>query len=132
MKEDMKSSWMVDGCLITKEGKVYRCRGTIDGVYPDVDLGDELYGADVTHNHPIGSSNEYSFSDNDINLFEEYKLSTLRGVDELFEYELSRKVSYVDPEIYIYDMDDYSYRHNYVIFYARKYGHGYWRKKHKS
>ena len=118
--------------VITKEGKVYRCRGTIDGVYPDVDLGDELYGADVTHNHPIGSSNEYSFSDNDINLFEEYKLSTLRGVDELFEYELSRKVSYVDPEIYIYDMDDYSYRHNYVIFYARKYGHGYWRKKHKS
>lgn len=118
--------------VITADGKIYRCRGTLNGVFPDVDLGDQLVGADVTHNHPIGSNNEYSFSDADLKLFREYTLSTLRGTDELFEYELSRTVKILDKEILIVDMDEYSYRHNVVIGIVRKYGYGYWRKKHST
>ena len=44
--------------VITKDGNLYHCRGTLNGVYPDVDLGEELRGADMTHNHPEGSGNE--------------------------------------------------------------------------
>ena len=47
--------------VITKTGLVFQCYGNKNGVYPNLDLGEELMGASVTHNHPIGSSNEYSF-----------------------------------------------------------------------
>lgn len=40
-------------CIITSSGDVYKCFGTNKAVYPDYDLGDELYGAIVSHNHPI-------------------------------------------------------------------------------
>ena len=52
------------------------------------ELGEKLIGAIVTHNHPKGSDNEYSFSDADLRLFLEYKLGRLRGIDEKFIYEL--------------------------------------------
>lgn len=117
--------------VITTDGKIYRCKGTLNGVYPDTDLGEQLYGAYVTHNHPIGSNNEYSFSDDDIALFRKYNLSTLRGIDELFEYELSLATNSIDQEIFIFDIDEYSFRHNVVICKAKEYGYGYWRRKRK-
>ena len=40
-------------CIITSSGDVYKCFGTNEPVYPGYDLGDELYGAIVSHNHPI-------------------------------------------------------------------------------
>ena len=55
--------------VITKDGEIFRCFGNLNAVYPNVDLGKRLYGADVTHNHPIGSDNEYTFSEDDVDLF---------------------------------------------------------------
>ena len=64
--------------IITASNEVYHCSG------------DKLRGAYVTHNPPIGSANEYSFSKLDIELFMKYKLSVLRGIYEKFVYELNR------------------------------------------
>lgn len=74
---------------ITRKGEVYHCSGTINRVFPDYDLGDELAGAYVTHNHPI-SETRFSFSDADISLFMEYKLPELVGTDEQYIYRLRR------------------------------------------
>ena len=116
--------------VITRDGEIYRCRGTKETVYPDEDLGEKLRGADVTHNHPRGSSNEYSFSDSDIKLFENYELNRLRGEDELFKYELNRSGK-VDKQIAIEDLqrDNKSARHSMVIDVAEKRGYGYHREK---
>ena len=76
-------------CIITSNGNVYKCFGTNKSVYPDYDLGDELYGAIVSHNHPIEET-DFSFSNNDINLFMEFDLIKLRGCDEKYVYEITR------------------------------------------
>ena len=116
--------------VITKDGKLYHCYGTLNGVYPDYDLGEELCGADMTHNHPVGSDNEYSFSESDRSLFFSYELHILRGIDELYEYEFNRDKDDVD-EITgsAFDIDEYSFRHQKVIDEARLFGIGYRRKK---
>ena len=116
--------------VITKDGKLYHCYGTLNGVYPDYDLGEELRGADMTHNHPVGSDNEYSFSESDRSLFFSYELHILRGIDELYEYEFNRDKDDVD-EITgsAFDIDEYSFRHQKVIDEARLFGIGYRRKK---
>lgn len=74
---------------ITRKGEVYQCFGTINRVFPDYDLEDELAGAYVTHNHPI-SETRFSFSDADILLFMGYKLPELVGTDEQYIYRLRR------------------------------------------
>ena len=83
----IKNAKIENAIVITKEGKVYRCFGNEYNVWPDVDLGDELIGASVTHNH-IEKATNYSFSPADINLFNKYNLSKLRGIDNKYTYEL--------------------------------------------
>ena len=111
--------------VVTRDGEVYRCYGTVDGVYPEVDLGDKLIGADVTHNHPPGSNNEYSFSDQDIDLFGDYRLNSLRGIDEKFSYELNHNPERPERQQSIFDLDEYSSRHSIVIEIAQRRGYGY-------
>ena len=72
IKEDVQTA-----CVITKDGEVFKCFGTVDRVFPDSDLKDKLKGASVTHNHPI-TETVYSFSEDDVTLFLEYKLEILR------------------------------------------------------
>lgn len=115
--------------VITKDGNLYHCKGTLNGVYPDYDLGEELRGADMTHNHPKGSDNEYSFSSADIMLFAEWELKTLRGVDELFWYILDHDPEHIDKHLSIFEFDDYSSRHEEVIGRAEKFGYGYRRRR---
>ncbi len=88
---------------ITKDGSVYHCSGTAGAVYPDFDLGDELAGAYVTHNHPE-SKTHFSFSDRDISLFMEYKLSELVGTDDRYVYTISRtaETEYADSETLVH------------------------------
>ena len=121
---------------MTKDGKVYRTFGDKNNVYPNLDLGEELRGASVTHNHPVGSQNEYSFSDKDLTLFEDYELELLRGIDELFEYEINRSGGAVDEFIKYMNNPDYNpdtdFRHNTSIEYAKEHGYGYTRKKHED
>ena len=133
---------------ITRDGSVYHCRGVSDTVYPDFDLGEELAGAYVTHNHPMGETH-FSFSDRDIKLFMEYKLPELIGVDEEYIYTLRRtpETSYAEPEVLEHaykgenyaafmeavlegeadaEMDEYDF---YVRRLAGKYGFEYEREK---
>lgn len=133
---------------ITASGKIYRCYGTLANVYPDSDLGDELAGAYVTHNHPI-SETHFSFGWQDISLFMEYKLPELSGVDDRYTYRIRRlaDTSYADyaalehaykGENYVdfmsevlagkadADMDEYDF---YVRRLAEKYGFEYERKE---
>lgn len=78
--------------IITKEGAVWHCSGdehNIPKKYFD-QMQKELEGAHVTHNHPIGAlENDNTFSDDDADLFEFFKLARLRGIDEKFVYELN-------------------------------------------
>jgi len=121
----ISNSAIENAIVITTDGSIIQCFGTLNGVYPEVDLGEKLIGAWVTHNHPIGSANEYSFSKLDINLFMEYNLKTLRGIDEKFIYVLSRNSKELDDHIDIWDLDDYSARHEEVISMAERLGIGY-------
>lgn len=73
--------------VVTKQGKMYRIEGgrtfvNIHGL-PD----EELYGAFMTHNHPI-SETRGSFSMFDISEAMKNHFSLLRGVDALHEYEI--------------------------------------------
>lgn len=115
--------------VITQAGEVYRCFGDLDGVYPHTDLGEKLRGAVVTHNHPINSANEYSFSNEDINLFCDYNLKILRGIDEQYVYELRKynraiQESEIDKEMTIEELiqNANSSRHNDVIRKIRSLG----------
>jgi len=109
--------------VITKEGKVYHCFGTEGNVYPDYDLGDELYGAHVTHNHPERIT-EYTFSGEDIELFQKYHLASLHGCDVKYDYKLG------DKSIGLDDLpDDWrsleTFHHSRIINLCRKLGIGY-------
>lgn len=98
---------------ITRSGMIYHCSGLIDRVFPDYDLGNELEGAYVTHNHPI-SETHYSFSYADVFLFLKYVLEELTGVDEEYIYSLRRtdKTAYAD-----YEALEHSYKgDNYMEF----------------
>lgn len=44
-------------------------------MFVDSDLGDDLVGAYVSHNHPIDET-LFSFSDDDFTMFETHSLST--------------------------------------------------------
>lgn len=112
--------------VISKDGTIRQCFGDLNGLYPDSDLGEELIGACVTHNHPAGSVNEYSFSVADINLFMENQLEQLRGIDEKYIYVLTRNPADIDEHMSIFDLEDeFDARHEKVIDIAKKYGLGY-------
>lgn len=116
--------------VITALGFVFQCFGDKESVYPDEDMGDALKGAYVTHNHPVGSPNEYSFSDADIRMFMECDLEVLRGIDEKYIYELTRDASKIDANRPILDLiDEDDGRHESVIKEAQQTGIGYRRWK---
>jgi hypothetical protein len=98
-------------------------------VYPDVDLGEKLRGAYVTHNHPKGSDNEYSFSDLDYQLFREYELQYLAGIDEKYIYELTREGKTVDAPPMLSEATPDDVRHVIIIKSALFDGYGYTRKR---
>ena len=87
--------------------------------------GDKLRGATVTHNHPFGSDNDYSFSEADRNLFGKFKLACLRGVDETFTYEMNRNPGFLDNEDEIPEVMKGYAVHRLNIQRARFFGYGY-------
>lgn len=116
-EKKLKDDKIENAIVITKEGNVYQCFGNKTNVWPDVDLGDEIIGSSITHNHPKTETN-YSFSSADIRLFEKYKLSKLRGIDDKYIYELDRnKKPILDiPDNYF--EQDCGYEHLMNIQYA--------------
>lgn len=117
-------------CVITKDGKVYRCHGTKDRVFPDFDLKNEIKGATISHNHPIGET-AYSFSGDDLSLFMIYELDVLRGCDEVYTYEFTRNASEIDEfvDVDIDSLTEKDYQHFQMIREAKARGIGYrrWR-----
>lgn len=113
-------------CVVTKTGEVYECFGTEDQVFPNIDLGEQLEDAIVSHNHPDDVT-EYSFSDDDFQLFMDYHLQILRGFDKMYTYELSRIDLTVDEPsgTGLFDMVPEEYRHMQVIKMAKEAGIGY-------
>ena len=73
--------------IITIEGKVFSVVGETASVNFRALGNDALNGAIVTHNHPIKET-RYSFSHYDITELLNYKLHTIRGVDEKYIYEI--------------------------------------------
>lgn len=131
-ESEIVKSDIENAVVITKSGLVFQCFGNKEGVYPNINLGDELMGASVTHNHPIGSSNEYSFSNDDINLFIDYDLKLLRGIDEKYIYQFSRDPHEIDRLATmeeLMDSDGDETRHEKVIDRAKELGIGYRRWK---
>ncbi|MBS6475377.1 MAG: hypothetical protein KH354_05270 [Clostridiales bacterium] len=116
--------------VVTQDGEVWRCFGTEQMVYPNEDLGEKLRGAYVTHNHPYERT-EYSFSKADFELFDGFGLKVLRGVDDRYEYQLSRKELEVDTEPSIYEIQnaDDLMKHHAAIRQAISKQVGYGRKK---
>lgn len=110
--------------VILESGKVYQIKGDLNGVHPEI-LDKTLKGAIVTHNHPAGSANEYSFSDLDVNLFMDFELKTLRGVDELYEYEISRAYRDIEPLKPVYGLTERDWRHEKVKMIAKELKVGY-------
>lgn len=111
--------------VATRDGQIIQCYGDLDDVYPNIDLKDRLIGAMMTHNHPAGSVNEYSFSSADIDLFMDNKLEVLRGIDEKYVYELNRNPADRDTHLPIFEIDEYGARHDCVISMAERLGIGY-------
>lgn len=129
-ESEIVKSDIENAVVITKSGLIFQCFGNENGVYPDIDLGEELIGASVTHNHPTGSDNEYSFSASDLHLFQEYRLKVLRGIDEFYIYELTRNATELDKHQSIFELTEYDGRHEDVIIEAEIQGIGYrrWRR----
>lgn len=78
-------------CIIASNGDVYKCFGTNNRVFPDIDLGERLYGVIASHNHPIDETAS-SFSSADRYMFSHFNLISLRGCDETYVYKLSKKI----------------------------------------
>lgn len=89
--------------IITRAGDIYHCSGGLNTLDSIAELGDKLNSAIVTHNHPLGSDNEYSFSDADKDLFMNFNLARLRGIDERFIYEFNRNPKDRDENNFTYE-----------------------------
>ena len=113
--------------IITVKGEIYHCTGDLEGVPSPFfeQLGEKLNNAVVTHNHPIGSSNEYSFSAKDRRLFSDFKLAKLRGIDEKFIYEFDRNSKTVDDIPDTSKPVEYAFVHCKNISFAKSNGIGY-------
>ena len=113
--------------IITANGAVYHCSGWLNGIEMKYfeQLRKELNGAIVTHNHPVGSDNEYTFSKDDKNFFIDFNLSRLRGIDERFVYEFNRNAKDIDKTISLFEIGEFDFRHAQVIEEAKKLGVGY-------
>lgn len=98
-EKQLVSDTKENAVVITKEGKIFHCAGTENQVFPNMDLGDALQGAYVTHNHPI-SETHFSFSADDVAMFMDYQLPELRGIDSKYHYRLVRR-----PEMDSLDRD---------------------------
>lgn len=114
----IKNDKIENAIVITKTGEVYQVFGDENGVEPNKILKDKLFGAYITHNHTKDRT-EYSFSVEDLKMFEEYKLTKLRGVDYKYSYELDGRKSPVLDRITFDNIgEDDTMRHLSSIDYA--------------
>lgn len=74
----------------------------------------------------------YSFSDDDLRIFEKYELQVLRGIDYKYIYELNRSGELYDLEnIPLNEMTEDLFRHYVIHDKAKVKGYGYKRWKNE-
>ena len=114
--------------VVTSEGLIFQCFGDKTRVFPERDLGDELlHKAYITHNH-IMQETEYSFSNDDLDMFMKYELQILRGCDGKYVYEFSRNPEEIDEQLPDWNKME-NFQHCIMIRAAGKLGIGYRRWK---
>ena len=116
--------------IITPDGKVQQVDG--DGATVEPRKAGDLKGAIVTHNHPAEET-EYSFSTEDLRLFEEAELKQLRGVDHKYTYLLERdagRETVIPDDKIDFSVDDI-YQHYKTAKAAKEKGYFYERKPRK-
>ena len=122
-KDKYYNAFTENALVICPNGDVYHCYGLEDEVYPNYDLGDKIVNSTIIHNHPSHRT-EYTFSDEDIDLFIKYKLKELYGVDDKYIYKFSSTDLRVDET-----PDDWRhptmFRHAEVIQAAKNNNFGY-------
>ena len=89
-EKDMVKQDYETAIVILQNGEIYKVDGKKGAVNPYV-IGKSLKRAYITHNHPM-SETEYTFSNEDLNLFINEDLEYLRGCDEKYIYELSKNL----------------------------------------
>lgn len=109
-EKDIINSEIENAIVVSKSGMMWKCYGTTNQVFPNIDLGDEIKGAWITHNHPT-TETHYSFSADDIYLFLQEEISELHGIDEKYRYIVTRT-----NETKCADLDTIRY------FFSEKYG----------
>ena len=114
--------------VISDSGVVYEIVGTSRYVHPEILGVEQLHNSFITHNHPINET-EYTFSTFDINGYDDYKMSVLRGVDYKFEYQLSNVGETIVDEDEINWQNEENIAHANIANECRKRGLNYWRKK---
>ena len=112
----IKNDTIENAIVITKDGEIYQCFGNKNSVWVDIDLGDKLNGAIVTHNHPKDET-YFGFSQKDISLFEKFNLKKLRGIDYKYTYEFDRTRKSVLKQPTFKDKD-IGFEHIFAIKYA--------------
>lgn len=117
--------------VILPNGKTYKFVGDKGSVNPEI-MGSALKGAIITHNHPI-SETEYSFSNLDLQMFQNSGLSVLRGFDEKYIYELTRNSKDIEDEVTDW-MNFENFQHSQIREKAAEYGIGYkrWGNEYKT
>lgn len=116
--------------IITPDGKVQQVDG--DGATVEPRKAGDLKGAIVTHNHPAEET-EYSFSTEDLRLFENEGLKQLRGVDHRYTYVLERdagRETLIPDDKIDFSVDDI-YQHYKTAKAAKEKGYFYERKPRK-
>lgn len=117
--------------VIAEDGTVYEVVGISGRVYPE-QLGKKiLENAFVTHNHPINET-EFTFSEDDLEFFKNFKLGMLRGVDNHFVYQLvSDENITVRDEDYDDWFNDLNARHAVITDRCIEQNLYYWRNKNE-
>lgn len=140
------------GIVVTQSGEVYRVKGENASVNLS-QLGDKLFKASVTHNHPIEET-RFSFSNFDLSEAIRNRFTIFRGIDAQYEYQLrilentpvnnSEKIynefrgEYFYQALdwardrgddYLKEEDEYHWINDAI---AKEYGYEYWRKSRKK
>lgn len=114
--------------IISKDGTVFEVQGTSGRVHPEYLGADVLENSYVTHNHPIHETG-FTFSNDDLSFFRDYKLNTLRGIDEKFVYQIKNDGINTNPDA---DTDNWSnelnFQHAMITKECISFGYNYWRR----
>lgn len=84
--------------VVAPDGDVYHLNDEKAGSVDPRGLGAALAGSHITHNHPPAET-QYSFSDSDMDIFLNYGVQELSGVDHKYKYRVKRTAKTKKPKV---------------------------------